>query len=69
VDGIFLFMWKIFGLHGKNKLKKLCATHKSSTHCSRAHVHMIVVLPFATLLLKTVVVTTKVEINISIIDT
>jgi hypothetical protein len=54
MDGIILFMWKIFDFHGKNILKRLNVVHKSyahvlATHRSQArhscsHVHTIVVL-------------------------
>jgi hypothetical protein len=54
VDEIILSMWKIFGLHGKNILKRfylahksyvhVLATHHSQAHRSCSHVHMIVVL-------------------------
>jgi hypothetical protein len=42
VWNIFIYMEKIFNLHGKDILQKLCATHKSSAymliiHCSQAH--------------------------------
>jgi hypothetical protein len=49
MDGIFLYTWRIFGLHDKTILQRFCATHKSSAHHSQAHhshldVHMIVAL-------------------------
>jgi hypothetical protein len=54
MDEIILSMWKIFGLHGKNILKRLYVAHKSyahmlvihrsQAHCSCSHVHTIVVL-------------------------
>ncbi len=42
MDEIILSMWKIFGLHGKNILKRLYVAHKSyahmlATHRSQAH--------------------------------
>ncbi len=37
MDGIFLSMWRIFGLCGKNILQRLCVVHKNSTHHSQAH--------------------------------
>lgn len=41
--------WKIFGLHGKNILKRLCDVHKSSAHVFTVHhsclcAHTVVVL-------------------------
>jgi hypothetical protein len=32
MDGIFLSMWRIFGLHAKNILQGFCVTHKYSIH-------------------------------------
>jgi hypothetical protein len=49
VNKIFLSMWKIFGLHDKNILNFFFVVHKSFAHvlvphCSRSHVHTVVVL-------------------------
>jgi hypothetical protein len=58
VDGIFFFTWKIFGLHGKNILKRLCVVHKSSIHvlvihhsqahhsCSHSHTIIALILKY-----------------------
>jgi hypothetical protein len=44
MNGIFLYTWRIFGLHGKNIPQRLCVVHKSSTHHSCPHIHMVVTL-------------------------
>jgi hypothetical protein len=43
MDGIFLSMWKIFHLHGKNILQGFCVTHKNSTHAHKLtnHAHTL----------------------------
>jgi hypothetical protein len=48
VDGIFLFTWKIFGLHGKNNFQRFhvheSLVHHSQVHYSNSCVHMVAVL-------------------------
>jgi hypothetical protein len=44
MNGIFLSMWRIFGLHGKNILQRFCVAHKSLPHHSRSHSHMVATL-------------------------
>ncbi len=49
MDGIFLFMWGIFGLPVNNILQRFCVVHKnlghhSYVHCSHSCVHTVAVL-------------------------